>query len=85
MRTFSAASKFADTVLRSRRINNGEYVVNDRYFVARIIGGTEWQWRDGIKADVRGAWQPTKAAAMTDLQAHFDAPRKALRPDWNWK
>ena len=56
--------------LTSRRIDGGNYIVNDRYFVQR--GPDGWRWHDGNAEHVGGAVCATKAEAMDALDRHIN-------------
>lgn len=70
--------------LVSRRIDNGNYIVNDRYFVAKTQSG--WRWTDGNNIGVGGEWRASKREAMADLDefVNVTSGREAFAKSRGW-
>lgn len=59
----------AQRTLRSIRIDNGRYMVDDQYLVERDQAG-KWQWREPRTGN-HGTTMSHKAGAMEELRRHL--------------
>jgi hypothetical protein len=75
-------TKLLGLKLTSRRVNSGEYIVNDRYWVTQTADG--WRWHDGQAPSVGGEWRRSKREALLDLDHHVNAA-SGIRAFWERK